>query len=160
MFHMLSCFNLKPDTSLYEFRGSLTDHTAHLQTLDLVDSTGPIGRRQANTLMDTDDERNHQYLVIISFRYRAQCDRSVGHISGHQQPGDRIHREVSAMVADQVFFGEKRRSEIIFQSRESAHNGRPQYETGRQSSAKSRLSEPGPLENSAPINNIQAPLLI
>lgn len=102
MSHMLSCFNLKPDISRDEFRGSLADYTAHLRTLDLVDSTGPIGRRQSNTIMDTDDERDHQYFVIMSFRYRAQCDRSVDYISGHQQPGGRIHREVSAMVADPV----------------------------------------------------------
>jgi hypothetical protein len=103
MFHMLSCFNLKPDISLDEFRGSLADYTAHLQTLNLVDSTGLIGRRQSNTIRDTDDERDHQYFVIMSFRYRAQWDRSVDYISGHQQPGDRIHCEVSAMVADPVF---------------------------------------------------------
>jgi hypothetical protein len=103
MFHMPSCCNPKPDISLDEFRGSLADYTAHLQTADLADSTGPIGRRQSNTIMDTDDERDYQYFVIMSLRYRAQCDRSVDYISGHQQPGDRIHREVSAMVADPVF---------------------------------------------------------
>jgi hypothetical protein len=59
-----------------------------------------------------------------------------------------------------AFFGEKRRSEIVFPEWESAHNGRPQHETGRKFSAKSKLSEPGPLENAAPINKIQAPLLI
>ena len=103
MFHRLSCCNLKPDISLDEFRGSLADYTAHLQTLDLVDSTGPIGRRQPNTIMDPDDERDHQYFVIMSFRYRAQCARSVDYIGGHQQSGVRIHREVSAMVAVPVF---------------------------------------------------------
>ena len=103
MFHMLSCFNLKAEISIDEFRSSLADYTAHLQTLDLVDSTGPIGRRQSDTIMDTDNERDHQYFVTMSFRDRAQCDRSVDYIHGHQQPGDRIHREVYSKVADPVF---------------------------------------------------------
>jgi hypothetical protein len=103
MFHMLSCFNLKADISIDEFRCSLTEYTVHLLELDLVDSTGPMGRRQANTIMDTDDERDHQYFVTMSFRDRAQCDRSVDYISGHQQPGDRIHQEVYSKVLDPVF---------------------------------------------------------
>jgi len=56
MFDMLSCFNPKADVTIDEFRCALVDHTAHLQTLDLVDSTGPSGRRQANTIMDTDNQ--------------------------------------------------------------------------------------------------------
>jgi hypothetical protein len=57
---MLSCFNLKAGITIDEFRCSLADHTAHLQALDLVDSKGPIGRRQSDTIMDTDNERDHQ----------------------------------------------------------------------------------------------------
>lgn len=103
MFHMLSCFNLKSGITIDEFRSSLSDYTAHLQTLDLVDSNGPIGRRQSNTIMDTDSERDHEYFVTMSFRDRAQCDRSVDYISAHQPPGDGIHREVYSKVVDPVF---------------------------------------------------------
>jgi len=103
MFHMLSCFNLKAGVTIEEFRGALAAHTAHMQTLDLVDSTGPIGRRQSDTIMDTDNERDHQYFVTMSFRDRAQCDRSVDYIHGHQQPGDAIHRIVYSKVVDPVF---------------------------------------------------------
>ena len=60
MFHLLSCFNLKAGITIDEFRYSLADHTAHQQALDLVDSTGLIGRRQSDTIMDTDNERDHQ----------------------------------------------------------------------------------------------------
>ena len=103
MFHMLSCFNLKAGITIDDFRCALVDYTTHLQALDLVDSTGHIGRRQSDTIMDTDDERDHQYFVTMSFRDRAQCDRSVDYIKAHQQPGDSIHREVYSKVADPVF---------------------------------------------------------
>jgi hypothetical protein len=39
----------------------------------------------------------------MSLRDRAQCDRSVDYINGHQQPGDGIHRQVYSKVADPVF---------------------------------------------------------
>ncbi|HUV23210.1 MAG TPA: hypothetical protein VMZ32_15540 [Gammaproteobacteria bacterium] len=103
MFRMLSCFNLKAGVSMDKFHGLLAAYTALLQALDLVDSTAPSGSRQANTIMDTDDERGHQYFVTLSFRDRALCDRTVDCIRGHQQPGDGIHRQVYARVVDQVF---------------------------------------------------------
>ena len=54
MFHMLSCFNLKPEISLERFHRSIADFTTHMVTIDLVDSNGPIGRRQRHGIMDTD----------------------------------------------------------------------------------------------------------
>lgn len=102
MFHMLTCFNLKPGVEIGEFREALASYTAHLQTLDLVDSNGAVGQRQANTIMDT-DERNHQYFVTMSFRDRAQCDRSVDYVLAHEEPGHSIHKAVYSLVKDQVF---------------------------------------------------------
>jgi len=70
MFHMLTCFNLRPGIELGAFRKALADYTAHLQALDLVESNSPIGQRQSDTIMDTDDERHHQYfatLVLLRF---------------------------------------------------------------------------------------------
>ena len=77
MFHMLSCFNLQPGESIDEFGSAIADFAAHMQAEDLVDSIGPIGRRQTDTIMDTDDERNHEFFFIMTFRDRAQCDRAV-----------------------------------------------------------------------------------
>jgi hypothetical protein len=99
---MLTSFNLKPGVEIEEFRDALSNYTAHLQSLDLVDSNGPIGRRQANTIMDT-DERHHQYFVVMSFRDRAQCDRSIDYIIAHEEPGHSIHKAVYSLVTDQVF---------------------------------------------------------
>jgi len=103
MFHMLSCFNLKPEFSVAEFRQSVAEFTSNLENIDLVQSTGPIGRRQSNTIMDTDNERDHEYFFIMSFRDRAQCDRAAEYVFSHEEPGESIHKSVYAMVADPIF---------------------------------------------------------
>lgn len=103
MFHMLTCFNLRPESTLDEFRQSLDLFTRHMQELDLVLSIGPIGRRQADTIMDTDDERDHEYFFITTFRDRAQCDFSVEYILPHKEPGESSHNAVYTKVMDPVF---------------------------------------------------------
>jgi len=103
MFHMLTCFNLKPEFALDDFRGSLTAFTKHMKDVDLVHSTGPIGHRQSDTIMDTDSERDHEYFFIMSFRDRAQCDKAVGHLLPHEEPGESIHKDVYSKVRDQIF---------------------------------------------------------
>jgi len=103
MFQMLTCFDLKPGVLLENFEKSLAEYTAFMNGLDLVKSTGPIGLRQSDTIMDTDDERNHQYFVIMYFRDRAQCDNAVGYIKTHKEPGNSIHMEVYSKVENQIF---------------------------------------------------------
>ena len=103
MFHMLSCFNLKPAGTVDEFCRSVADFTAHLKKIDLVQSTGPVGRRQTDTIMDTDSERDHEYFFIMTFRDRAQCDRAVEHIYALTEPEDAVHKTVYAMIDDPVF---------------------------------------------------------
>ena len=103
MFHMLTCFNLDPDVSIDEFQESLADFDSHLLKLELIHSTGPVGRRQRHPIMDTDSERNHEFFFIMSFRDRAQCDRAVDHILPHEEPADSIHHTMYAKVRDPVF---------------------------------------------------------
>ena len=79
MFHMLACFNLKPEENIAEFRQSVARFSSHLLDADLVHTTGPVGRRQKDTIMDTDSERDHGYFLLMSFRDREQCDRAVNH---------------------------------------------------------------------------------
>jgi len=71
--------------------------------IDLMDSTGPIGRRHRHEVMDTDSERDHEYFFIISFRDRAQCDRAVDHIYRHTEPAESIHKAVYSSIADPIF---------------------------------------------------------
>ena len=103
MFHMLTCFNLKPGISTDAFRHSLAAFAEHLSEIDLVHSTGPVGRRQSDTIMDTDTERDHEYYVIVSFRDRAQCARAVEYVLPHKEPAESIHKAVYSTVKDAIF---------------------------------------------------------
>lgn len=103
MFHMLTCFNLEHDVTIDEFHRSLATFATHLASANLIHSTGPIGRRQADTIMDTDDERDHEFFFIMSFRDRAQCDRAIQHILPRAEPAATIHEAVFSKIRDQVF---------------------------------------------------------
>ena len=103
MFHMLTCFNLQPDITIDEFRTALDAFYKTMQDEDLMVGAGPVGRRQSDTIMDTDDQRDHQYFFLTTFRDRAQCDRAVDYIMPHDQPGDADHESVLAKVSDPVF---------------------------------------------------------
>jgi uncharacterized protein YrzB (UPF0473 family) len=100
---MLTCFDLKPGILLEEFKQSLEGYTAHMHELDLVENNGPIGLRQSDTIMDTDDERKQEYFVLMNFRDREQSDNAVDYIKLHQEPGDTIHKGVYSKVQNQIF---------------------------------------------------------
>ncbi len=103
MFHMLTCFDLKPDVGIGAFRAAYSDFVAHMRSIDLVVDTGPIGRRQNDTPMDTDGERDHEYFVIMSFRDRAQVDAAFARLLPHQEPEESAHNAVYSKVRNQIF---------------------------------------------------------
>ena len=103
MFHMLSCFNLKPGEDIAIFATAYGEFVESMRVLDLVIETGPIGRRQNDTPMDTDDERDHEFFVVMSFRDRAQVDAAYAHIESHFGPGDAAHDAVHTRVTEAVF---------------------------------------------------------
>ena len=103
MFHMLTCFNLAAGEEINDFQIVLTNFASHMQNLDMLESTGPIGLRQTDTIMDTDEERDHQYFFTMSFRDRAQCDRAVEHIYSHVEPHESLHTALFGGIRDQVF---------------------------------------------------------
>ncbi|MEM7172350.1 MAG: hypothetical protein AAF530_19440 [Pseudomonadota bacterium] len=103
MFHMLSCFNLKPEGQIGEFRRAYDLFVQEMKVAGLVDGTGPIGERQSDTPMDTDEERDHRYFTLMSFRDRAQVDAAYAHILKHIEPGEKAHDNVYQMVEDPVF---------------------------------------------------------
>lgn len=103
MFHMLSCFNLVDGTDIEAFRVSYGRFLEDMKDLELVETTGPIGRRESDTPMDTDDARDHQYFVLMSFKDRAQVDAAYAYIARHVEPGDTTHNAVLSKVADPVF---------------------------------------------------------
>jgi hypothetical protein len=100
---MLSCFNLKPGIAVEAFVKSLGELDKYLGDLDLVHSTGQVGRREHHPIMDTDSERNHEYFMIMTFRDRTQCDRSVEHVQSGEEPGISLHRDVWQKVENSVF---------------------------------------------------------
>ncbi len=103
MFHMLTCFNLKPEFQIDEFRQAAADFTTLMKDRQLVHSMGPIGRRQSDTILDTDDERDQEYFFIMSFQDRAQCDLAVESILSREEPGASTHNDVNSMITDQIF---------------------------------------------------------
>jgi hypothetical protein len=100
---MLTCFNLQPGRKIGDFQRAIIGFSTHMQNLGLLHSMSPIGRRQTNTIMDTDTERDHQYFFTMSFRDREQCDQAVAHIVPHEAPTDDLHTAVYAGIKDQVF---------------------------------------------------------
>ena len=103
MFHMLTCFDLKPDVEIKEFQASYEKFFEFMHGIDLVEGSGPIGRRQSDTIMDSDDERDHQYFVVMSFRDRAQVDAAVAELFRHKVPTEPMHKAVYSKVQNQVF---------------------------------------------------------
>jgi hypothetical protein len=103
MFHMLSCFNLKPGITVGAFEQSLTEWDEYLRSIDLAHCAGPIGRRDRHPIMDTDNERDHEYFMIMTFRDRTQCDQSVEHVKCGEEPGNTLHHAVWQKVIDPVF---------------------------------------------------------
>ncbi len=64
---------------------------------------GTIGRRQRDTILDTDDERDQEYFFIMSFQDRAQSDRAVELILSREEPGASTHNGVNSMITDHIF---------------------------------------------------------
>jgi hypothetical protein len=100
---MLTCFNLKTDETIQEFQSALAELTAHLKSKNLLERVGPIGLRQTDTIMDTDDERDHQYFFIMTFADRAQCDRSVEYMYAGEAPVGTLHQHMYAQIKDPIF---------------------------------------------------------
>lgn len=103
MFHMLTCFDLKPGIEIAAFRSAYLEFVGYMHEIDLVETTGPIGQRQSDTIMDTDSERDHEYFVTMSFRDRAQVDAAVDHLLPHEEPAEAAHKAVYSKVQNQIF---------------------------------------------------------
>jgi len=100
---MLTCFNLKPKHSIEEFQRSLDEYTAYMHNLDLVESHSPIGLRQSDTILDTDDERKQQYFMIMHFRDRKQSDKAVAYIKNLEEPAKSLHTNAYSKTQNLIF---------------------------------------------------------
>jgi hypothetical protein len=103
MFHMLSCFDLVAGEDIEAFRSAYIEFVAYMKSENLLEHSGSIGRRRSDTPMDTDDERNHEYYVLMSFKDRAQVDAAYAYIKRHIEPGETSHLGVYKKVQHPVF---------------------------------------------------------
>ena len=104
MYQFISCFNLKAGITAEDFNQSLLEFKNHLLEENLVDSVSALGKRDRHPVMDTDDERDHQYFFTMAFTDRAQCDRAVKYIYAHTEPGHTVHETMYGKIQDPVFF--------------------------------------------------------
>lgn len=103
MLHMHTSFDLTQGTSIEEFGTALDTFSEMMIAKDLVVTTGPIAQRCKHPIMDTDDNRSHQFFFVMSFRNREQCDAAVKHIQGAATDSDPVHRAVYANIVDPIF---------------------------------------------------------
>ena len=100
---MLTCFDLKSKHSIEEFQESLAVYTAHMNDLDLVESHSPIGLRQSDTILDTDDERKQKYFMIMHFQDREQSDKAVAYIKNLKEPAKSLHTDAYSKTHNLIF---------------------------------------------------------
>ena len=100
---MLTCFDLKPKHSIEEFQKSLTQYTVHMHAIDLVESHSPIGLRQSDTILDTDDERKQKYFMIMHFRDREQSNKAVAYIMNLEEPAKSLHTSTYSKTQNLIF---------------------------------------------------------
>ena len=103
MIHMLSSFDLKPGEDFAIFQSDYTDFVADLRAAGIIEGAGPLGARVSDTPMDTDDERDHSYYSVLSFRDRAQLDAAYAHIEAHRRPGTDTHLKMYRRVTNSIF---------------------------------------------------------
>jgi len=100
---MLTCFDLKSEHTIEEFQQSLADYSSHMQELDLVEGHSPIGLRQSDTILDTDDERKQKYFILMHFRDREQSDKAVAYIKSLKEPGKSLHTQAYSQTQNLIF---------------------------------------------------------
>ena len=100
---MLTCFDLKPKHSVEEFQKSLAHYTDHMRELELVEGHSPIGLRQSDTILGTDDERKQKYFMIMHFRDREQSDKAVTYIKNLEEPSKSLHTNTYSKTQNLIF---------------------------------------------------------
>lgn len=103
MIHMLSSFDLKPGQEFETFQADYAAFVTDLTEAGIIVGAGPLGKRVADTPMDTDEERNHAWFSILTFRDRAQLDAAYAYIEAHQRPGTASHIRMYRRITNSIF---------------------------------------------------------
>jgi len=103
MHQLLNVFDLKPGVRRDKLDRAWAAFIAHLLETDLAVSSSPLMDRTRPSGFDTDEERGHAFMAVISFRDKAQADAAWDAIEARVEPLGRLHRSLFAMVHDPVF---------------------------------------------------------
>lgn len=101
--YLHSSFDLAEGTSLAQYRAALAEFTAVMKSRNLLVDTGPILERCRHPIMDTDDERGHQYFYVITFSDLEQCNAAVKHIRAADPSTDPAHRAIYGNIIGPIF---------------------------------------------------------
>ncbi len=100
---MHTSFDLSPDVKIDDYRTTLKQFSALMIANGLIVQTGPVMERCRHPIMDTDEQRSHQYFFVMSFTDRDQCDAAVQHIQAAQPDSDPVHRAVYIDIINPIF---------------------------------------------------------
>lgn len=103
MITMLSCFNLREGIDVETFRTLYAEFVATMEQSEMILSAGPLGRRERDTPMDTDEDRDHAFFSLMTFADRAQLDASYAYILERSAPGRAVHDGMFRWVKDPIF---------------------------------------------------------
>ncbi|MEX0281193.1 MAG: hypothetical protein AB3N13_08400 [Arenibacterium sp.] len=100
---LLNLFNLKPSVDRAEFERAWQAFGEYLESADLAAECGAVKDRVPTSGYDTDTERAHILMAVITFRDQAQADAAWAAIEANAPPLAPLHRAVFARVHDPVF---------------------------------------------------------
>ena len=103
MYHMLSCFSLKPGVPLAEFCAAYDTFVAHMLALDLIAGSDPVGVRDPASPLDTDETRNHTHFALMHFTDKKQSEAAYDLIKLPSADTHAAHLNVFKLATDMVF---------------------------------------------------------
>ena len=101
--HLLSAFDLRPGQDMDTFVDAYGVFVRELYEAGLIVDARPMGRRVSDTPMDTDEERDHQFFTVLTFRDRAHMDAAYAHIEARMRAVTGEHAAMYARTANQIF---------------------------------------------------------
>lgn len=103
MMYLHSSFDLAEGVSLEDYKTALAEFTAAMKSRNLIVDTGPVLERCRHPIMDTDDDRGHRYIFVISFTDLDQCNAAVEHIQAADSACDPAHRALYGNIIGPIF---------------------------------------------------------
>ena len=100
---LLNLFNLKPSVERAAFEEAWQAFGGYLVEADLAMECGAVRERVPTSGYDTDEDRAHALMALITFRDQAQADAAWDAIEANAPPLAPLHRAVFARVHDPIF---------------------------------------------------------